>query len=75
MKKPLFAIAVVLLYALHQDTWNWTTPYPLVFGFMPIGLFYHVCYSLAAAALMGLLVKLAWPEHLEEEAETGVRER
>ena len=42
---------------------------PLVFGFVPIGLFYQACFSVAAAFLMWLLVKFAWPEHLEREIE------
>jgi len=38
----------------------------LVFGFLPIGLAYHVGYSLAAAALMAVMVRFAWPGHLED---------
>ena len=41
MKRILLAAAVAALYVLHQDFWNWRTPYPIVFGFIPIGLFYH----------------------------------
>lgn len=69
MKKILLVLAVVVLYVLHQDFWNWRTAYPLVFGFIPIGLFYHGAFSVAAAGLMWLLVKFAWPGHLEEEVE------
>jgi hypothetical protein len=69
MKKVLLVLAVVVLYILHQDFWFWRTAYPLVFGFMPIGLFYHGAFSVAAALLMWLLVKFAWPAHLEEEVE------
>ncbi|HEX2521298.1 MAG TPA: hypothetical protein VHP35_04170 [Terriglobia bacterium] len=58
-------VIVIIVYLLHQDIWFWSTPYPLVFGFMPIGLFYHVCYTLLASLLMFLLVKRAWPTHLE----------
>ena len=67
MKKALLVIAVVALYILHQDIWFWRTAYPLIFGFIPIGLFYQACFSIAAAGLMWLLVKFAWPSHLEEE--------
>lgn len=59
------ALLVVAAYVLHQDVWNWTTPYPILFGILPIGLAYHVGYSIAAAGLMWLLVRLAWPSHLE----------
>jgi hypothetical protein len=65
----VLATALVLLYVLHQDFWNWRRALPLVFGFVPIGLFYPVCYSLAAVALMALLVRYAWPDHLDPELE------
>lgn len=67
MKRILLVVAVVGLYALHQDFWNWRTTHPLVFGFIPIGLFYHGLFSIAASLLMWLLVKFAWPGHLEFE--------
>lgn len=60
-----------LLAALHQDFWFWSAARPLVFGFLPIGLFYHGCYSLAAGGAMWLLVRLAWPAHLEAESRSG----
>ena len=69
MKRTLLVIAVIVLYFLHQDFWFWRTAHPLVFGFVPIGLFYQGCFSVAAALLMWLLVKFAWPHHLEQEIE------
>jgi len=69
MKRVLLVVATVVLYLLHQDFWYWRTAHPLVFGFVPIGLFYQACFSAAAALLMWLLVKFAWPSHLEEEIE------
>ena len=65
MKNLFLALAVILLYALHQDFWLWRTARPLVFGFLPSGLFYHGVFTLASAGLMILLVRFAWPEHLE----------
>jgi len=70
MKRTLLVIAVIVLYILHQDFWFWRTAYPLVFGFVPIGLFYQGCFSVAAALLMWLLVRFAWPSHLERAIET-----
>ena len=69
----LLAAAVAALYLLHQDYWFWDSERPLVFGFLPIGLFYHAVYSLTVAALMWALVRYAWPAHLEVEgqAEAG----
>ena len=69
MKRFLLVIAFVALYALHQDFWFWRTAHPLVFGFIPIGLFYQACFSVAASLLMWMLVKFVWPSHLEEEIE------
>ena len=70
----LLAAAVAALYLLHQDYWFWDRARPLVFGFLPIGLFYHAAYSLAVAVLMWALVRYAWPAHLEVDprAESGV---
>ena len=65
MKSILLAIACAALYLLHQDFWFWRDARPLALGFLPVGLFYHGVYTLAASALMWLLVKYAWPSHLE----------
>ena len=68
MKSTLLVIAVAALYILHQDIWFWRSSY-LVFGFIPIGLFYQAMFSVAASLLMWLLVTYAWPAHLEREIE------
>ena len=67
MKQLLLILLIVVLYLLHQDFWFWNSATPLVFGFLPIGLFYHLVYTLVISGLMWLLVKLAWPSHLEAE--------
>jgi hypothetical protein len=69
MKRTLLVIAVVVVYVLHQDFWFWRTARPLIFGFVPVGLFYHACFAVLASLLLWLLVKHAWPSHLEQEAE------
>ena len=51
---------VLLLLILHQDNWFWDDG-RLVFGFMPIGLFYHACISLGASATWFLATRIAWP--------------
>jgi hypothetical protein len=71
MKRLLLTLAVIALYVLHQDFWFWRTATPFIFGFLPIGLFYHLCYTLAVALLMWLLVKHAWPAQLEAENDTN----
>ncbi|HEY0079643.1 MAG TPA: DUF3311 domain-containing protein [Pyrinomonadaceae bacterium] len=69
MKRVWLILAVAVLYALHQDVWFWRTSRPLVFGVIPVGLFYHGCFSVAASLLMWAMVRYAWPEHLEREIE------
>ena len=68
MRTTLLVVAVVALYILHQDIWFWRSSH-LVFGFVPVGLFYHGVFAIAAALLMWLLVTYAWPSHLEREVE------
>ncbi len=67
MKQLLLIILVVALYLLHQDFWFWNSATPLIFGFLPIGLFYHLAYTLVVSGVMWLLVQMAWPAHLEAE--------
>ena len=62
------AILIALLYVLHQDVWFWRAARPLVFGFLPVGLFYHAAFTVACAVLMWVLVKRLWPAHLESDA-------
>jgi hypothetical protein len=48
--RPLAAAALVaLLYALHQDVWLWREARPIVFGVLPVGLFYHAAYTVVTA--------------------------
>jgi hypothetical protein len=75
MKKALLGLATLALYLLHQDVWLWRSARPLVFGFVPIGLFYHAGYAVLASLLMWLLVRHAWPAHLEREAELPHEDR
>ena len=64
-----FAWALVALLAiLHYDFWNWDDR-SLVFGFMPSGLFYQALISIGAAIAWALVVKCAWPTHIEEWAD------
>lgn len=68
-RRLALSLAVMAFYALHQDVWFWRTARPLLFGFIPAGLAYHAFYTLAAALLMAVLVRLAWPGRLEAEVE------
>lgn len=69
MPRSLLAIVLVLL-VLHQDNWFWTDDM-LVFGFMPIGLFYHACISIAASCVWFYAVKKCWPLDAEADSSEG----
>jgi len=68
MRPMTAAIIIALMYALHQDFWFWREARPLVFGFFPVGLFYHAAFTVGCAAMMWVLVKRSWPTHLESDA-------
>lgn len=57
-------ILVLVLVVLHQDNWFWEDD-TLVFGFMPIGLFYHACISIAASAVWFWATRYSWPVEAE----------
>jgi len=59
-------LVVSAVYVLHQDLWFWRDARPLVFGFLPIGLFYHAAYTLALSLMLAWLVKGHWPSDLEK---------
>lgn len=69
MKQAGLVTLVAAIYVLHQDVWYWRAAEPRLLGFLPPGLWYHGLYTLATAALMGLLVRVAWPGDLERKAE------
>lgn len=69
MTSLLAVLIVAVLYALHQDVWFWREARPLIFGFLPIGLFYHAAYTAALPLAMWALTRLAWPSHLAGDRE------
>ena len=71
--KTLVWVLVVILLIIHQDFWFWEDS-RLVFGFIPIGLFYHACISIAAGIVWYVATVVAWPEEIDFEAEEQKRE-
>jgi hypothetical protein len=55
------ALLIAVFYVLHQDVWFWRTAEPVVFGVLPIGLFYHVAYTVATPLLLWRLVRAHLP--------------
>jgi hypothetical protein len=64
--------AVILLIILHQDVWFWDSFNPLLFGFMPISMAYHILISILAASVWFVATKVCWPE-FEEDSEGSVK--
>lgn len=62
--KPVYLL-LILLFVLHQDFWYWNDA-SLALGFLPVGLFYHILFSLAAGFTWFLVIKYAWPQGLDE---------
>lgn len=63
--KVLIWLLVSLLIIFHQDFWNWDNDYCL-FGFLPIGLAYHIGVSLSAAFVWFLACFIAWPAGVDD---------
>ena len=61
----MFVFLVVLF--LRHDYWNWDTPGYLLFGFLPVGLWWQALVTILASFMMWLMVTLAWPSHLDEK--------
>lgn len=70
----IIAALVVLLLILHQDNWLWTSE-TRVFGFLPIGLFWHACISIGASLTWALATVIAWPvEEVEIDSNSANEE-
>jgi len=54
---------LLLLYVLHTDVWYWNDS-RIVLG-LPIGITYHVLWTLLVTVVFGLMVRHAWPDELE----------
>jgi len=66
----IITILVVVLLILHQDNWFWTDD-TLVFGFLPIALFWHACISIAATLTWFMATRIAWPQDDSHEHSEG----
>ncbi|CAM2006983.1 hypothetical protein [Acanthopleuribacter pedis] len=55
----LFVIALVALFIVRVDVWQWDDPGRLL-G-LPIGLTYHVAFCFLLIAFFYAMVRWAWP--------------
>jgi hypothetical protein len=64
-----------IVYVLHQDFWFWRDAHPLVFGFLPIGLFYHAAYTVASSLVLWALLPALWPRLDEPHVDAAPENR
>jgi hypothetical protein len=59
-------IMVIVFYLLRHDIWNWDKIGPLLFGWMPVALWYHLVYVIISAGVIYIFMKFCWPDTPEE---------
>jgi|AP95_1055475.scaffolds.fasta_scaffold415544_1 hypothetical protein len=56
---------LAVMYVLHNDWWLWSDS--TIIAGLPVGLGYHVLYMILTALVLVIVVRLAWPTHLDSE--------
>ena len=70
MSRPVVIAIFLVLLVLHQDFWL-KDDASLVAGVVPIGLVYHMVFTVVAAFFWFAVVRLAWPYSHEDDDEQG----
>jgi len=60
---------LVILFVFHHDLLFWGMSVPIL-G-MPVGLAYDALYTILCAIAWWLMIRLNWPDELEEFADAG----
>jgi hypothetical protein len=55
-------LLIITLIVLHHDFWQWDRIEPILWGWAPVALWYHVVYTLLCVAALYLLGRWIWPE-------------
>jgi hypothetical protein len=61
-------IALLAPAVLMFDFWNWSDARPLLFGWMPVGLWWPALITIFTVPLYWLAFKLVWPDDEPESA-------
>lgn len=71
----LLSAMVAGLLVMRNDFWQWDEPGYLLFGALPVGLWWQALATLLASVTMALMVRFAWPAKLEDEATAAAEQR
>lgn len=66
-------LALLAPAVLMFDFWNWSDARPLLFGWMPVGLWWPALITILAVPLYWFAFKHVWPD--DETASPAVEER
>jgi len=70
MSKGVVITFMLVLFVLHQDFW-FRDDATLVLGILPVGLAYHMAFTVVAALAWLVIVRFACPKYLVEEENEG----
>jgi len=70
MSRGVVITFMLVLFVLHQDFW-FRDDATLILGILPIGLAYHMAFTVLAASAWLVIVRFAWPKYLVEEENEG----
>lgn len=59
-KRKLAWLLIIVTGILYTDFWNWSVIEPLVFGWISIGFFYQIMYTLALIPIALWTYSVLW---------------
>ena len=69
-------LLILVLLVLHHDFWQWTRSEPMLLGWAPLTLWFHVGLTILSILAIYLLSKWVWPEPPDiEPSETDISEQ
>lgn len=64
--RPLAYTLLAALVIAAFDVWNWERVEPLLFGWMPVGLWWQALVTLLAVPVMAYLFWVLWPDDVDD---------
>lgn len=69
--RPLAFASLAALVIAAFDVWNWERTEPLLFGWMPVGLWWQALVTLLAVPVMAYLFWVLWPDDVDDAPAAG----